>query len=211
MFKEKKYNVMRKTKKEAEQTKKRLMKEALIIFNRKGYENARLEDIAKAAGVTRGAIYHHFGNKAKLFMELALQNKHNLNEIIESSIDESEEDPFNTMYNVISKIFDKLKKDPLFRGFEELRIKTVMNDELEPLKHIVDKELKESFGKMMGILNGMERKNKLDKNIDKEALSLLIISLVSGLIYLRLRHPSILNIDKKLKNIIQILSASIVK
>lgn len=61
---------MRRTKEEAAQTRQDLLAAALTIFSQKGYEATRLEDIAEMAGVTRGAIYFHFGNKAGLFMAL---------------------------------------------------------------------------------------------------------------------------------------------
>jgi len=41
-------------------------------FARRGYAAASLEDIAAAAGVTKGAVYHHFGSKVGLF-EAALR------------------------------------------------------------------------------------------------------------------------------------------
>lgn len=61
---------MRRTKEEAAQTRQDLLEAALTVFSREGYEAARLEDVAQAAGVTRGAIYHHFGSKAGLFAAL---------------------------------------------------------------------------------------------------------------------------------------------
>lgn len=61
---------MRRTKEEAEQTRRDLLDAALTIFSKEGYEAARLADIAKAASVTRGAIYHHFGSKAELYIAL---------------------------------------------------------------------------------------------------------------------------------------------
>jgi len=36
---------------------------ALEVFGRDGYEKGRLEDIARKAGVTKSAIYHHFPSK----------------------------------------------------------------------------------------------------------------------------------------------------
>jgi TetR/AcrR family acrAB operon transcriptional repressor len=62
--------VMRRTKEEAAQTRQTLLDAALTVFSRDGYEAARLKDIAQAADVTRGAIYHHFGSKAGLFEAL---------------------------------------------------------------------------------------------------------------------------------------------
>jgi TetR/AcrR family acrAB operon transcriptional repressor len=61
---------MKRTKEEAAQTRQDLLDAALETFSQQGYEAARLQDIAKAAGVTRGAIYHHFGSKVELFNTL---------------------------------------------------------------------------------------------------------------------------------------------
>jgi TetR/AcrR family acrAB operon transcriptional repressor len=42
------------------------MAAALRTFNRRGISRTTLEHIAEAAGVTRGAIYHHFADKQAL-------------------------------------------------------------------------------------------------------------------------------------------------
>ncbi len=56
-------NVARKTKEDAEETKDSILEAATKVFMDKGFSNASLEQIAKKAGVTRGAIYWHFKNK----------------------------------------------------------------------------------------------------------------------------------------------------
>jgi TetR/AcrR family acrAB operon transcriptional repressor len=61
---------MKRTKEEAAKTRQELLDAALLVFSQKGYQAARLSDIARTAGVTRGAIYHHFGSKAELYSTL---------------------------------------------------------------------------------------------------------------------------------------------
>ncbi|MDO9416872.1 TetR family transcriptional regulator [Pararhizobium sp.] len=61
---------MRRTKAEAEETRQRILYAAEEVFSLKGVPNTTLEDVANAAGVTRGAIYWHFANKTDLFLEL---------------------------------------------------------------------------------------------------------------------------------------------
>lgn len=57
---------MRRTKQEAEQTRRRIMESALRMFDKLGISRTTMERIAAAAGVTRGAIYWHFADKQAL-------------------------------------------------------------------------------------------------------------------------------------------------
>jgi AcrR family transcriptional regulator len=41
---------------------------AVRVFASRGYRNARLDDVAAEAGVTKGAVYHHFANKEALLV-----------------------------------------------------------------------------------------------------------------------------------------------
>lgn len=61
---------MRRTKSEALETRSALLDAAERVFMEKGVSQTTLTDIAKAAGVTRGAIYWHFADKAALFVEM---------------------------------------------------------------------------------------------------------------------------------------------
>lgn len=62
----------RKTKDEAEQTRIGIMQAALTVFNENGVSRSSLADIAKEAGVTRGAIYWHFENKTDLMHQIVV-------------------------------------------------------------------------------------------------------------------------------------------
>src|SRR5271156_3389254 len=53
-----------------EATRRKLLAAAEKIFVRSGYEAARLEDIAAAAGYTRGAFYANFESKEDIFFLL---------------------------------------------------------------------------------------------------------------------------------------------
>ncbi len=59
--------MVRKTKEEAQETRNAILDAAEVVFQEHGVSRTSLAEIAKAAGVTRGAIYWHFENKADLF------------------------------------------------------------------------------------------------------------------------------------------------
>ncbi|MET7336727.1 TetR/AcrR family transcriptional regulator [Nonomuraea sp. NPDC005650] len=50
-----------------EEVRRRLLAEAARVFAERGYVDARIEDIAAAAGFTKGAVYSNFGGKQELF------------------------------------------------------------------------------------------------------------------------------------------------
>lgn len=57
----------RRNKAEAEQTRHKLLDAAEALFLARGVSRTSLQDIAAAAGTSRGAIYWHFQDKADLF------------------------------------------------------------------------------------------------------------------------------------------------
>ncbi|QXI36412.1 TetR family transcriptional regulator [Pseudomonas xantholysinigenes] len=57
---------MRRTKLEMERTRQRLLDAAERVFSEQGYATAKLEQIADAAGLSRGSIYWHFKGKPEL-------------------------------------------------------------------------------------------------------------------------------------------------
>jgi AcrR family transcriptional regulator len=48
-------------------TRERLLAAARLQFGEQGYEATSIESVLEAAGVARGALYHHFQGKAELF------------------------------------------------------------------------------------------------------------------------------------------------
>ena len=61
---------MRRSKNDAEKTKQLLVQAACEVFYREGVARATLEQIAREAGLTRGALYWHFNNKVDILDEL---------------------------------------------------------------------------------------------------------------------------------------------
>ena len=66
----------RRTKAEAEQTREAILAAAIEVFLESGVSRGTFEDIARTAGVTRGAIYWHFRDKLEIF--LVLERRANL-------------------------------------------------------------------------------------------------------------------------------------
>lgn len=59
--------MVRRTKEQAQETRRRILAAATAVFDTRSWKDVTLEDVATAAGVTRGAVYWHFTGKDCLF------------------------------------------------------------------------------------------------------------------------------------------------
>lgn len=67
---------------QGEATRKALLDAARDLFGARGYAETSLDQIVAAAGVTKGALYHHFGGKEQLFREVFRSVKQELSRVV---------------------------------------------------------------------------------------------------------------------------------
>lgn len=77
-------------------TIKQLIAVAFQEFSQKGYAAASTEGIVKKAGVTRGALYHHFKDKKDLFLAVFKAAQEEIGRRIEQRVDASD-DPWEQL------------------------------------------------------------------------------------------------------------------
>ncbi|GAA4315691.1 TetR/AcrR family transcriptional regulator [Nibribacter koreensis] len=53
----------------AEQTRQRIIEQAAVLFNLKGFAGTSYQDLIEATGVTKGCLYGHFASKEELAVE----------------------------------------------------------------------------------------------------------------------------------------------
>jgi AcrR family transcriptional regulator len=59
-------------------TRTRLLAASAEVFAKKGYERASVDDVAHAAGFTKGAVYWNFSTKEELFLALVRERQSSL-------------------------------------------------------------------------------------------------------------------------------------
>lgn len=70
----------------AEATRAALIQEATTLFAERGFTATSLDDVARAASVTRGAVYHHFSGKQALFSAVVEELEQQMIERIAASM-----------------------------------------------------------------------------------------------------------------------------
>ena len=78
---------------QSEATRQALIEAARELFARRGYAAVATEEIVQAAGVTRGALYHHFAGKLELFEATYEEVERQLVERIAASAMSAASDP----------------------------------------------------------------------------------------------------------------------
>lgn len=110
---------MRRTKEDADKTREAILMAALDVFYKKGVSRATLADIAKEAGVTRGAVYWHFKDKIDLFLQLDKYMTRTRRFIPEYWSDES----ITSLPDLRQRVIDRLMTffdDPIVHKFQIL-------------------------------------------------------------------------------------------
>ncbi|MCB0088569.1 MAG: TetR/AcrR family transcriptional regulator [Caldilineaceae bacterium] len=82
---------VKKTTRDPESTRDKILDAALNIFAAKGYYDTRMDEIVDESGSSKGSIYFHFPNKERLFLALVDQFANLLERRVIESIDQNEE------------------------------------------------------------------------------------------------------------------------
>ncbi len=125
----------RRTKEDALATRSQLLDAAECVFSEKGVARTSLNDIAQQAGVSRGAIYWHFTNKADVFN--AMMDRVTLP--MEDALNQSEHQPHpDYLSALVGAMLDAVRKIATDvhtrRVFEVATHKVEFIDELVAIK-----------------------------------------------------------------------------
>ncbi len=101
------------TKKEikAQKTKYRILQSAVGLFARFGYHRTTVSEIAKMAGVTTGAVFHHFPTKEKILHEVVNWLSRGIHSYA-NFLREVDSPSFKTIENMISIMCDHFNRYP---------------------------------------------------------------------------------------------------
>jgi TetR/AcrR family acrAB operon transcriptional repressor len=108
---------MRKTKEEAARTRQSLLDSALRCFEAKGINGSTLDDISRAAHVTKGALYWHFPGKGGIFR--AMRDAVSLPILDRADVTllhEGEGDPLERVEAFLIGVLDGLEQDAGMRA-----------------------------------------------------------------------------------------------
>ncbi|AHM61442.1 TetR family transcriptional regulator [Flammeovirgaceae bacterium 311] len=111
---------MKRTRSEADETRRRLLEAGLSVFLERGFDKASLEEIAQRVDMTRGAVYWHFKDKLALFEELVEQRLGPAREQVESLLKDEEIPPLQNITSFMKTVLHLLAEDEDYRTGQQL-------------------------------------------------------------------------------------------
>ena len=202
---------MRRTKEEAAVTRATLLKTALSVFSAKGYAAATLEDVAKAAKVTRGAIYWHFKSKADLYNTLISEFSARGTAVVQQAVAEG-----GTLIEILRRIFVRvctlIEEDREIRAVMELTLfKTGLDPDLQTGRK---KQIESGNALLRGITEAMSQgiaQGVLRNDMDPADMARAFIAFENGAIQLWLLSPRSFSLKSSAESFADILVAGLQK
>lgn len=197
--------MVRKTKEETQETRKRILEAAVSVFYEKGFNLSTLDDIAKEAGMTRGAIYWHFENKKSIFSALH-DEMHSgfMDRVLEKDKIEAE-DPLKQLEDLCVEILaDFQVNEDRRRGLSIFCLKNDYSGEMEEFMKEQEGKKGEARTLVGKFFKKAVQKGILPKNTDSDFLSQALCFYMMGIMNESLMLPSSMDIAKKGRALIEI-------
>ena len=175
----------RKTKEAAEHTRRQIIHAAGQVFHECGVSRTSLEQIAKAAGVTRGAVYWHFANKADLFFALREQAAVSLLARIDGLLlEEGLADPLAGIERALNAFFQTLEEHPEVRQiFEIMASRCEYVDEFAAVQAEVNKPALDFLSKVEIAYHRARERGALRPGLEPQTVALDTWAFACGLFH----------------------------
>jgi AcrR family transcriptional regulator len=166
---------------QSQETANRILNQAIRIFLEKGYHGTSIDDITRAAKLTKGALYWHFKNKEDLLKRIIEEyEKHFLDGMIQA------------VNGVRGSILDKIEKyfryNAVFAFYNrELCVSfDTLAAELVGAHHGVETEFRRIYKKYQKFLSNLivqgKKEKVFEKEMDEDLTALVIIAFHVGIL-----------------------------
>lgn len=195
--------MVRKTKEDAELTRRRIVNAARAVFLKRGVSKSTMEHIAAEANVTRGAVYWHFENKTEIFHAIREQVFLPLIDSIDDTLAPSIkniENPLNQIEASLCNTINDLSSNLEMREtYEIIMIKCEYVDEFASVLHQMLHNCSCIVEKLEAAYERAQAQNLLATSLSPRALALDTHLFFGGLLHMwikdadgsRFRHQAI--------------------
>lgn len=172
----------RKTKQQAQETRRHILDAAVREFSERGVSATSLTDIATAAGVTRGAIYWHFKNKVDLFNEVWALSESKIGDLEIEYQAKFPDNPLRILKEILIYILTATVEDTRRRALMEIIFhKCEFVGEMMPLHDIRKVLYLENYDRIETVLLNSIRHGQLPADLHTRRAAIILRAYVTGL------------------------------
>ena len=191
--------------KRSEETRSRILDAAIDLFAHEGYDASGVAQICQAAGVSKGAFYHHFPSKQSLFLAIledwltGIDAQLFSSAILSGDVPASIQDMAETLGFVLNEASGRL---PIFMEFmvQASRDKAVWDSAIQPYRRYQDR-----FADL--IASGQES-GSIRENVDPRIAARVLVSLAVGILLQAVVDPESANWDRVTREGISMITQS---
>jgi TetR/AcrR family acrAB operon transcriptional repressor len=175
--------VARRTKDEARETRNRILDAAERLFSDRGVSRTSLEDVAQAAGVTRGAVYWHFRDKSDLFAAMVNRVTLPMEEMVARSSDDGIADPLASLKHCAVTALKRTATDPQCRRvFDVVTHKCEYLGEMAGVKRRISSIQKGCVDRAERAIRNAVRRGQLPASVNARLAAIGLDAMLFGLI-----------------------------
>jgi TetR/AcrR family transcriptional regulator, acrAB operon repressor len=200
----------RKTKEDSEQTYSSLLDAAEIVFRERGVAAATLNDIATAAGMTRGAIYWHFKDKGELLQAMCDRATLPMEAMLGEATLISSDDPLASLQSLCVQNLSQLAQSPRQHTvFDILFHKCEKTGEMAAMFEREKESRKQCHGRAETLLKQAVKLGQLPPDTDTEIAMRALHGYIVGLMHEWLLAPDSYDLEKQAEPLIEMMIAGL--
>jgi TetR/AcrR family acrAB operon transcriptional repressor len=200
---------VRRTKEEAEETKRKILDAAVELFEMRGYTATRIEDIAEKTGMTRGAVYWHFKNKYELFFYIL--------ELFERRLDlllsESKKVASSPIMRLQWLIINMITRSDILVGCRQIWMIAISEFINKNKLKLFQKRSKKIAGKFINSFKGLVEEGITDGEVrggvDSENAALMIALFITGAVGIHVKKPELTSVEWNVHRIVDLFLTGI--
>lgn len=197
--------MVRRTKSEAQATRDSLLDAAELTFCRLGVAGTTLDEVARAAGVTRGAVYWHFSGKEELFQAMCDRSVLPLELMLDQVSHQKHDDPLAALSQVTVDALRAIAGSARTRTVLEILLHKCESASQASDPPGLQQPDQSCIASLERLLQQAVARRQLPKNTDVMLAARALDAYFSGLVRQWVVDPSIYNLDQVAPRLVKLL------
>lgn len=171
----------RKTKEAALETRAQIIDAARRVFHAEGVNRSTLDKVAKAAGVTRGAVYWHFANKAEIFLAVKQTYTSEFDQLQSLLSPTADTSPLAAISNYLNALFSALLSNAAAREtYEIIMLRCEYVEEFNEVLEVITEPCTDILASFDRLYRDAAARKELKPGLDPALMALDTLAFARG-------------------------------